>query len=864
MTNKVFFILVIIFILVSQSSHSTSQLKIFDKDNVIAAAVYPWSNLTSGGTPGSWGMSLVVQLEVNGKIIVDEGAPIKYVGNKSEMHDIRTQSLNNRQKVYWFENGYPDNTWQDGISGIGKSNDDDNTIVTETVEEPSKAKSLYVRYKFDIPSAGEVEKVTLRVDYEPSCIVWINGTEVFRDPYLQSPYGVAPPWDYPVTYFAVAKRDPAGKPNPDRVYPNTRNISNLIYAGFSADQSIWVEKLFPKSGNITGDEIISFFGGPFNKNLRVSIGENSLTELKIDEFMMSGKTPLGQLGPEIITISSGDGDLLYRGKFNYIESSSMVLTELRPTSGSMLGGGSGLITGAGFTEGITIKIGDELARDLQISSRMVSFKIPKSNKSGSTDVVVNLPDGGITRLDGAFTYNPFPTIEEIDPNEAGTWAGPIHELIVLGTNFLPGVTLMIGDEIITNLSYVSETELHGKLFPNNGTGSGRYPRFFGKVPVKVINPDGQSATLIDGFSFNRRPYISEITPAAGPLTGNTTITVKGKNFQNGMVVYIDGEIAQTGIVKIDTKDPNGDDWKTIFAVEAKTPPSSSTGLVDVTVKMPDGQFDIEDEGFAYNSAPVLAFIEPDNGKLKGGTRINIHGEGFLPGATVQMLFGNSYTPAKEINVISSQLIIATTPEIIGLESATLDVRVLNPDGQIVKRQKAYTYNELPEIRDVTPNYGLNSGGTTVVILGSGFLPGAKAFFGKRSATTEFLGPNRLEAVTPPISLGQHDITVVNPDFQQIIEPKAFVSVSETVYNYPNPFQSGQGTTFRFVTNENVKEIKVQIFNTNGEPIATLRREGNGQIKWSGEGLNFGLYIYHMEVELETGQVKRFQKTLQIQ
>ena len=85
-----------------------------------------------------------------------------------------------------------------------------------------------------------------------------------------------------------------------------------------------------------------------------------------------------------------------------------------------------------------------------------------------------------------------------------------------------------------------------------------------------------------------------------------------------------------------------------------------------------------------------------------------------------------------------------------------------------------------------------------------------------------------------------------------------------VYNYPNPFRSSQGTTFRYVANEEVEEITVQIFNLNGEPIGILRRNGGGDIKWTNPVLNFGLYVYQMEVQLGTGQTRTCQRLLQVE
>ena len=173
-------------------------------------------------------------------------------------------------------------------------------------------------------------------------------------------------------------------------------------------------------------------------------------------------------------------------------------------------------------------------------------------------------------------------------------------------------------------------------------------------------------------------------------------------------------------------------------------------------------------------------------------------------------------------------------------------------------------NPLPKITKIHPNYGLTTGGTIIIIEGTGFLSGVKVSIGKRTASILFNNELRIEAVTPPNPLGSFDLKVVNPDTQEVVVKDAFLSVSETVYNYPNPFRSSQGTTFRYVANEEVEEITVQIFNLNGEPIGLLRRNGGSEIKWTNPDLNFGLYVYQMEVQLEIGQTRTFQRLLQVE
>jgi hypothetical protein len=145
----------------------------------------------------------------------------------------------------------------------------------------------------------------------------------------------------------------------------------------------------------------------------------------------------------------------------------------------------------------------------------------------------------------------------------------------------------------------------------------------------------------------------------------------------------------------------------------------------------------------------------------------------------------------------------------------------------------------------------------------GFLLGARVLIGKRAATTEVKDDSTIEAVTPPNPQGVFDVHVVNPDTQEAVKQKGFISVGELVYNFPNPFRASRGTTFRYVTNERVEFIKVQIFNLAGMPVGVVSRSGGNEVRWQDASVHAGLYVYRMDVTLENGEVKKFKRMLEV-
>jgi hypothetical protein len=75
-------------------------------------------------------------------------------------------------------------------------------------------------------------------------------------------------------------------------------------------------------------------------------------------------------------------------------------------------------------------------------------------------------------------------------------------------------------------------------------------------------------------------------------------------------------------------------------------------------------------------------------------------------------------------------------------------------------------NPAPHIASITPNTGTTSGGTSVIIAGTGFLSGATVSFGGTPATGVTLASSTsITATTPAHAAGAVNIMVTNTDAQ---------------------------------------------------------------------------------------------------
>jgi len=157
------------------------------------------------------------------------------------------------------------------------------------------------------------------------------------------------------------------------------------------------------------------------------------------------------------------------------------------------------------------------------------------------------------------------------------------------------------------------------------------------------------------------PSVTGISPATGPTTGGTSVTITGTNF-NGATNVLFGTVPASSF----TVNGNG-------SISA-TAPGEASGTVDVTVVTAGGTSASNSaDRFLYQSAPSVTGISPTAGPTTGGTPVTITGTNFN-GAT-SVLFGA--VPASSFTVLSPTEITAVSPaEAAGAQS----IHVTNASG----------------------------------------------------------------------------------------------------------------------------------------------------------------------------------------
>ncbi|MFI9412935.1 IPT/TIG domain-containing protein [Nocardia gamkensis] len=184
--------------------------------------------------------------------------------------------------------------------------------------------------------------------------------------------------------------------------------------------------------------------------------------------------------------------------------------------------------------------------------------------------------------------------------------------------------------------------------------------------------------------------------------------------------------------------------------------------------------------------PTITSVSPTTGPTSGGNSVVITGTGFTGPTTVR--FGATATT---FTLDSDTQITAIAPPGTG----TVQVTVANAGG--TSNGFPYTYVvQPPVVAAVIPNSGPSTGGTLVLIVGTGFTGVTSVNFGATPATLFFgVSSTLIIAIAPP-GTGTVPVTVTTPAGTSPGVPYTYVSVPTLISVTPNtgPVTGGTAVT----------------------------------------------------------------------
>jgi len=207
-----------------------------------------------------------------------------------------------------------------------------------------------------------------------------------------------------------------------------------------------------------------------------------------------------------------------------------------------------------------------------------------------------------------------PTITTVTPSSGPENISPYP--VIKGTNFETGAQVYVNG-VVARGAWVGGTTYISFEPPLSAV--------LGPVPVKVVNPDGGTATMASGWSYTTAslvtpPTITLITPNSGPDSISPYPVIKGNNFQTGAQVYVNGVVARGAWVGGTTY------------ISFEPPVSGPTGPLPVKVVNPDGGTATLADGWTYaatsgggtptttgDTFPRLAYLAIGNPQTYGAT-----------------------------------------------------------------------------------------------------------------------------------------------------------------------------------------------------------------------------------------------------
>lgn len=321
----------------------------------------------------------------------------------------------------------------------------------------------------------------------------------------------------------------------------------------------------PKMADRRGGTGITIFGAGFAPGCRVFVDEEELIGEVVDGFTIRFVAPACEEKTARVTVEAASG----KRSANDIEIEYALGPDLEraiPDEVPLEGGVHVILEGERFAQGISLNLFGVHAPELSYDSdKRIAFLAPPAGDGPLEGaVIVTNPNGLSGRSETIFRYRRLqPQIDSIDP--ARGWLNGGKLLVVTGEDLHEKVCATIGGQPAP-LRHKSRTTVEIEVPPAEAPGA---------VDVVLTNPDGRTAAVAGGFTYEplpAPPKIIDAIPRTGLTIGGATIRVTGDNFTDDVRVKI-GEV--TCLRKVISSK----------LIDVELPPRQAPGAVAVEVSL---------------------------------------------------------------------------------------------------------------------------------------------------------------------------------------------------------------------------------------------------------------------------------------
>lgn len=325
------------------------------------------------------------------------------------------------------------------------------------------------------------------------------------------------------------------------------------------------------------------------------------------------------------------------------------------------------------------------------------------------------------------------------------------------------------------------------------------------IQVTILSVSGGGQLPLNGMTTapitllgSGTPRVLSVTPGSGGsyAVEGTILTVVGENFivqgatiqSTTIAVEFWGFFAPTGEISLPVP---GTEVQVIsptlmyvrvpalLADYALTYPNQFNATYDVRVKVdttppqvPVSTFyspRVPADQFVYTTGPTVTALSVQQGPPTGGTSVIVSGTKFPSGAPNtacplnSVTFGGLQVTSCKFTGQPNQFLVTTPAHVSGF----VDVVVFDGVSKYSPAVPAsrYNYQGVPVITNLSPNFGPQAGGNTVLISGSGFFVGSMqpsaVLFGGNAAQFTMISDTQIRATVPP-GTGVQQVKIIHP------------------------------------------------------------------------------------------------------
>lgn len=288
-----------------------------------------------------------------------------------------------------------------------------------------------------------------------------------------------------------------------------------------------IASIAPSSGPPGGGTSVTITGSGFAAGATVNFGSVSAPFVTVvSPNQITTTSPAGAGAVHVtVTIGGVSSPSVAGDVFSY---SSPVVTSVLPNAGPLAGGTAVQINGSNFTSDAVVFFGTTQVPTTFVSPILLQAVSPPSNTTAASivDVIVQSSAGtSATSSADSFNYTNGPIIASLNPATGGTSGG--IPVVITGTNFIAGATVMFGGTPATAVNVNSATQITA-LSPSVGTA--------GVVDVRVTTTAGVTPiSSLDEFTYTSSvPVVTGVSPASGLVSGGLAVTITGTGFTGAL------------------------------------------------------------------------------------------------------------------------------------------------------------------------------------------------------------------------------------------------------------------------------------------------------------------------------------------